>query len=32
MECLAETLWQAQRHGAGFDNARYLDCVKRRRK
>ena len=32
MECLAETLWQAQRHGAGFDNGRYLDCVKRRRK
>jgi hypothetical protein len=31
MECLAEMVWQAQRHGAGFDNAAYLDCVKSRR-
>ena len=30
MECLAEMLWNAQRHGTGFDNAAYLDCVKRR--
>jgi hypothetical protein len=30
MECLAETLWNAQRHGAGFDNESYLDCVRRR--
>lgn len=28
MECLAEMIWQAQRHGAGFDNAAYLDCVR----
>jgi hypothetical protein len=31
MECLAEMIWQAQRHGAGFDNAAYLDCVSRKR-
>ncbi len=30
LECLAEQLWQAQRHGAGFDNARYLDCLARK--
>ena len=30
MECLAEMIWQAQRHGAGFDNAAYLDCLNRR--
>ena len=30
MECLAEVLWQAQRNNAGFDNAAYVDCVKRR--
>jgi len=30
MECLAEVLWQAQRNAAGFDNAAYLDCVKRK--
>ena len=29
MECLAEMIWQAQRHGAAFDNAAYLDCLKR---
>ena len=29
MECLAEVIWQAQRHGTGFDNAAYLDCLKR---
>jgi hypothetical protein len=32
MECLAEMIWQAQRHGGGFDNARYLECVKQRLK
>ncbi|MGZ5034062.1 MAG: DUF1841 family protein [Usitatibacter sp.] len=32
MECLAETIWQAQRHGAGFDNAAYLDCISTRRR
>jgi Domain of unknown function (DUF1841) len=30
MECLAEMIWQAQRHGAAFDNAAYLDCIARR--
>lgn len=30
MECLAEIVWHAQRYGGGFDNAAYLDCVKRR--
>jgi hypothetical protein len=30
MDCLAEVIWNAQRHGAGFDNAAYIDCVKRR--
>ena len=30
MECLAEVLWQAQRNDAGFDNAAYLDCIRRR--
>ncbi|MEO5693406.1 MAG: DUF1841 family protein [Usitatibacter sp.] len=27
LECLGEVLWQAQRNGAGFDNAVYLGCV-----
>ena len=31
MECLAEMVWQAQRHGAPFDNPAYLDCISRRR-
>jgi hypothetical protein len=31
MECLAEMVWQAQRNGAPFDNASYLDCLRRRR-
>jgi uncharacterized protein DUF1841 len=31
MDCLAEVIWQAQRHGAGFDNALYLDCISRGR-
>ena len=29
MECLAEMIWQAQRHGTGFDNERYLACIRR---
>lgn len=29
MECLAETLWRAQRDGAEPSEADYLDCVKR---
>jgi len=27
MDCLAEVIWEAQRHGAAFDNATYLDCL-----
>lgn len=27
MDCLAEVLWNAQRHGAAFDNAAYLGCL-----
>ena len=27
MECLAETIWQAQRRGGGPDAAVYLDCL-----
>ncbi len=30
MECLAEVIWQAQRHGAAFDNASYLECLARK--
>jgi hypothetical protein len=30
MDCLAEVLWNAQRHGAPFDNASYLDCIRRK--
>ena len=30
MDCLAEMVWNAQRHGAGFDNATYLDCIARK--
>ena len=29
MECLAEIIWQAQRHGTGFDNQAYLDCLRK---
>ena len=29
MDCLAELVWQAQRNGAPFDNATYLDCLAR---
>ena len=28
MECLGEVIWQAQRNGLGFDNTRYLDCIR----
>lgn len=28
MDCLAEAIWNAQRHGAGFDNASYLHCIR----
>ena len=30
MDCLAEMIWNAQRHGAAFDNASYLDCLRRK--
>ena len=30
MDCLAEVIWNAQRHGSAFDNAAYLDCLKRK--
>jgi len=30
MDCLAEVIWNAQRHGSAFDNASYLDCVRRK--
>ena len=30
MDCLAEVIWQAQRNGAGFDNAAYLDCLSKK--
>lgn len=30
MDCLAEMIWNAQRHGATFDNAAYLDCILRK--
>ncbi len=32
MDCLAELLWRAQRHGAPLDNVVYLDCIRRLRK
>jgi hypothetical protein len=31
MDCLAEVIWNAQRHGTAFDNASYLDCLARKR-
>ena len=31
MECLAEAIWNAQRHGTAFDNTDYLDCIARKR-
>ena len=30
MDCLAEVIWNAQRHGVGFDNAAYLACLEAR--
>ncbi|HXS51524.1 MAG TPA: DUF1841 family protein [Usitatibacter sp.] len=30
MDCLAETIWQAQRNRAPFDNTVYLDCLARK--
>jgi hypothetical protein len=30
MECLAESVWQAQRNGQPFDNSSYLECIQRR--
>jgi hypothetical protein len=30
MDCLAEVIWNAQRHGSAFDNAEYLDCIRRK--
>jgi hypothetical protein len=30
MDCLAEVVWNAQRHGAAFDNAAYVECVERK--
>lgn len=30
MDCLAEMIWNAQRHGSAFDNAAYLDCLRRK--
>ena len=29
LECLAETVWQAQRSGAPVDGQHYLDCIAR---
>jgi hypothetical protein len=28
MDCLAETIWQAQRTGQSLDGAAYLECIK----
>ena len=30
MDCLAEMIWRAQRHGSGFDAAVYLGCLDER--
>jgi hypothetical protein len=30
LDCLGETLWQAQRRGLAPDEAAYLDCLRRR--
>jgi hypothetical protein len=29
LECLGETVWQAQRHGAPPDEKTYLECLDR---
>lgn len=31
LECLGETIWQAQRNGTGPDATVYLDCLQRQR-
>ena len=31
MDCLAEVIWNAQRHGAAFDNDAYMDCIRGRK-
>ena len=28
MECLAETMWKAQRNNVDFDEAGYMECIK----
>jgi hypothetical protein len=30
LECLGETVWQAQRNGTAPDEAAYLECIRRR--
>jgi len=30
MDCLAEVIWNAQRHGAAFDNEAYVECVRKK--
>lgn len=30
LECLGETIWQAQRNGGAFDGAAYVECIRRR--
>lgn len=30
MDCLAEVIWNAQRHGTGFDNESYLECIRKK--
>ena len=30
MDCLAEIIWSSQRYGTGFDNAAYLDCLRKK--
>lgn len=32
LDCLAEVIWNAQRHGSAFDNAAYLDCIRKKQK
>ena len=32
MDCLAEVIWNAQRHGTAFDNTAYLDCLERKQR
>ena len=32
MDCLAEVIWNAQRHGVAFDNASYLECLERKQR